>query len=358
MAKRFSGFFIIFFSACMLVMAFFVLGPAYNKVESPTFEAIWTGKWTPEFEKKLNETLPVETPSREFWGSAEYAAFGQGRKGVVLGLDGWLFTDEEYSCLRGAAAAMDENLAYVKTVAKSLKDKNIELVVALVPAKVRVYPEHLGTIKVPSCREDVYTDALRAIGAIEGVKALGLLDVMQNAANKDSLFLKTDTHWTPEGARTAAIMIADAMKDYKFPEMSFKTSIGAESTHDGDLLRYLPGVGDADIGRDRLLAYATAKDAAAQGGDAAADLFGESVPPVTLVGTSYSANLKWNFPGFLQEFLKADVLNMADEGMGPFTVMQKYLASDALKNTPPAVVVWEMPERYLTVKQDYKSSPK
>ena len=68
---------------------------------------------------------------------------------------------------------------------------------------------------------------------------------------------------------------------------------------------------------------------------------------MTLVGTSYSANTNWNFEGFLKEYLETDVLNMADQGLGPLVVMDKYLENDAWKNSPPRLVIWEMPERYL-----------
>ena len=34
------------------------------------------------------------------------------------------------------------------------------------------------------------------------------------------------------------------------------------------------------------------------------------------------------------------------EGEGPFTPMQAYLASDTFQNTPPKLVVWEIPARY------------
>jgi alginate O-acetyltransferase complex protein AlgJ len=78
-------------------------------------------------------------------------------------------------------------------------------------------------------------------------------------------------------------------------------------------------------------------------------LFGDQSFPVALVGTSYSANPQWNFEGFLKEALQTDILNAADEGRGPFETMKDYLEDDSFATNPPDLIVWEIPERYLSV---------
>jgi alginate O-acetyltransferase complex protein AlgJ len=70
---------------------------------------------------------------------------------------------------------------------------------------------------------------------------------------------------------------------------------------------------------------------------------------VALVGTSFSAKSDWNFLGFLQNALAAEVLNFSAEGQGPFAPMQTFLASDTFKNTPPKLVIWEIPVRYTSM---------
>ena len=70
---------------------------------------------------------------------------------------------------------------------------------------------------------------------------------------------------------------------------------------------------------------------------------------MALVGTSYSAGEAWDFAGALREALGADVLQAAQEGEGPFEPMSDYLEDDAFLQTPPRLVVWEIPERYLPV---------
>jgi alginate O-acetyltransferase complex protein AlgJ len=80
-------------------------------------------------------------------------------------------------------------------------------------------------------------------------------------------------------------------------------------------------------------------------------LFDEVTIPVTLVGTSYSAGRPWNFDGALKEVLGADVLNVAAEGQGPLVPMQRYLDSPRFADAPPALVIWEIPERYVVLPQ-------
>jgi len=86
--------------------------------------------------------------------------------------------------------------------------------------------------------------------------------------------------------------------------------------------------------------------------EAGSDLLGDAeTPEVALVGTSYSAQPRWNFHGALQEALQQDVGNYAKEGLGPFAPMFEYLKSADFAQAPPRLVVWEIPERYLVTHQ-------
>ena len=319
-----SGAFFIAFLALTAVMGVLYLRVTLADAETPAVADLLRGTWTPEFEASLDRALPVNTLSRALWGRAEYALFGQGRKGVIAGNDGWLFTDEEFTCPHHYARNLQDNLAVVSATQARLKAAGIKLVVILVPAKARLFPR----IKLPACRTSLYAD-IRAAMKLDNISVADLLTVL-----KPQSFFKTDTHWTPDGARIAAQAAARSMPR---GTQSFLTISGVEKTHEGDLLRYVPGVIFAP---ETFVPYAT--EAATSG-----NLFGDApAPAIVLAGTSYSANADWNFAGFLKQYLKADVLNVAAEGHGPFTVMADYLESDAWKNAPPRFIVWEMPERY------------
>jgi alginate O-acetyltransferase complex protein AlgJ len=100
---------------------------------------------------------------------------------------------------------------------------------------------------------------------------------------------------------------------------------------------------------DQLQLYQTRAADQAGGSDA---LFADSDIPVALVGTSYSANPNWNFAGALRQHLQRDLSNHAEDGQGPVVPMLKYLQSDEFANTPPQLVIWEFPERYLPMAND------
>jgi alginate O-acetyltransferase complex protein AlgJ len=342
---HFSGVFFIGFITASLLMSACYMRPALSEMETPAVRDVVQGKWPPQFEKNLNKTLPVYDPSRNLWGRAEYAMFGQGRKGVVAGTDGWLYTDEEFSCPAQEAGNLGDNIAYIRETAKKLAAADTRVAVIIVPEKARALPQHLGGAILPGCRRDLYERINAALKEAD-IPATDLLADMKAAEAQDALYLKTDTHWAPAGARLAAgsvrRMLDSQLPGLKLSHGSFVTTPGAVISYSGDLTRYVPGIGLSD----RLQNYST--DNSVVVADAGNSLFDDShVPEVTLVGTSYSANPNWNFAGFLKEALQTDILNAADEGEGPFTVMDKYLADDAWKNSPPRLVIWEIPERYL-----------
>jgi alginate O-acetyltransferase complex protein AlgJ len=132
-------------------------------------------------------------------------------------------------------------------------------------------------------------------------------------------------------------------------ELSYSTRVAGRETHKGDLLSYLP-----------LEPYFAAMQPPAeeleqriteQSGEGG-DLFGDSSPQLALVGTSYSANAKWNFPGALRQALGSDLYNYAENGHGPLVPMLRLLAKGEQETAGLRLVLWEVPERYLMMPSD------
>lgn len=305
------------------------------------------GQWTAALERIHDTKLPHRDPATALWGTLSYVLFRQGREGVLIGRDGWLFTAEEFAKPPDFENEIRHKTGLIQHIRDRLAQQDIRLLIVPVPAKARLYPEHLGRYRYPSFWQGRYEAFLKTL-AEEHIPAVDMHSIFQK--NPGNLYWKTDTHWTPQGARLAAQSVAEEVSA-QWPSLNrnkqiFSSVQTEQENHEGDLMRYIPLFSGAkEIAPEVLARIETS--AAAENEDG--DLFGEQFIPVALVGTSYSADARWNFAGFLKETLKADVLNAADPGQGPFATMESYLNSRAFQTTPPKLVIWEIPERYLPV---------
>lgn len=303
------------------------------------------GEQAARYEEAFNEALPFRDAAVAIWGVLEYALFREGREGVVVGRGGWLFTDEEFAFYDEGAAETARKLAYIGEVRDALAERNVALVVALVPDKARVYREFVGRA-LPSYTQGRYEDFRQGLLA-RNIATPNLLGALTSAKAQGQTYLRTDTHWTPVGAEVAAAALAEALRRADVPGLfgsAYTTEITGTEPYRGDLFNFLPlGAlqGRLGPGGEELEGRQTTSEGDGGG------LFGAQTIPVTLVGTSYSADERWNFTGALQAALGADVLNLATEGRGPLPPMREYLESPELQDAPPSVVVWEIPERYL-----------
>lgn len=345
--KRLPGLFMVLVLAVGLLLS--LLNPA--TLEPLRGESLLNGAWAAAYQARFEEKLALREAALTTWGGLSYLLFDEGRKGLLIGGDDWLFSTEEFASFKNAAAQTRSNLEFIEHARDALAARGIDLVVAVVPAKARVYEERLGRYDLPDYTRQRYA-ALRSALLERGLVAPDLLSALLEAKSEEAVFLRTDTHWTPFGAQVAAREVASAVRARPFKgwgETAFTTSSRGVEAYRGDLLAFLPLGYVTDLGPepDRLERFETTAQ-----GNGANDLFGEVTIPVTLVGTSYSADERWNFSGALREALGADVLNVAEEGQGPFLPMARYLASETLRNTVPELVVWELPERYIAVPYD------
>jgi alginate O-acetyltransferase complex protein AlgJ len=303
-------------------------------------KTLLNGARSKALETDLEKAFPIRQAAINVWGSFEFSVFGNGRKGVLVGSDGWFYSSEEFERVKNFDTEITGKLEYVAQVKKTLEQAGAKLAVVLVPAKARVYPEHLGRYSRPKYWDDVYPKFLLGLQA-RGVIAPDLLNAMKSRAE---MFLKTDTHWTPKGARVAAQALAETVKPLlEFQTQTFRQKPGKIESHVGDLLKFIPLASfSVQPTPDKL--ETPIVEGAESGGTG---LFGASKIEVALVGTSYSANAKFNFAGALKLELQTDLLNLALEGKGPITPMREFLKT--LKDNPVKLVIWEIPERFLPV---------
>lgn len=337
-------------AALLLVLAggaaLALINPA--SFSSPGSGGLLDGRWTAAYQKSFEEDLAIRGPAVAAWALLKYRLFAEGNRGVLVGRDGWLFTAEEFE--PWAALALRIDLQAVGEAKETLDRQGVRLLIALVPAKARVYPEQLGRYALPRQVSGRYRDLLARLADL-GIPAPDLLGPLLEGKNRGQVFLRTDTHWTPLGAEVAAEALAPALgkllSQAGSPRARFVTRHGPRREYRGDLLNFIPmGAFDQRMGPrpDSVPESVTSRGEPAETG-----LFEQPVIPVVLVGTSYSAGSLWNLEGALEAAASADVLNVSEQGQGALAPMRKLLAGPVLADVQAKVVVWEIPERYFTL---------
>jgi len=313
------------------------------------------GKLAQTYEKHYDAAFPIKRLGTNLWAALDLYLFNEGRPGVVIGADDWLFSDEEFKPVADARHNIQDNQALVRGVRETLAQHGVQLVMAVLPAKARLYPEHFAERRPAALHERLYQNFRRELRDA-GIVAPELLDPLRRAKANGPVFLRTDTHWTPYGAQVVAGQLATALRPTGLlpePPSAYVTERLPAGAHKGDLTHFLPL--DPLFEEwlpppDPLVRHRT--HLLGGHGTTAEDLFAETRVPVALVGTSYSADQRWNFAGALRQALGSDLLNFAEDGHGPILPMLKLLQSDDFKNSPPRLVIWEFPERYLPMAND------
>jgi len=301
------------------------------------------GKLLRKFETAYDRKFFLREPSIQFWANLQYALFREGASGVVIGRDGWLYTNQEYLIPNNYRQNLRNQAQRIAEIDALLAKHNKQLILAPLPMKLDIYPEHAARAWDPRM-PNVYEDFLAELAARE-IETVPLRELFLNQKQQVPLFFKRDTHWTPEGARLAAQQIAR-----EHPELvgntAFRTHVISEKPLKSDLMNFIkfgPWL-DPELFAEpsTVPVYETLASDAQTSED---DLFGEQSQSIMLVGTSYTKIEDWNFAGFLREALQNDLLTIAVEGRGPFHAMEEFTKSEYLTNTDITQVIWEFPVR-------------
>jgi alginate O-acetyltransferase complex protein AlgJ len=344
-ASKINGIAFILMLAVMLVYSLpAVFSFAKTQSQAKAFELFMSGALLRKFEDYYDKGFFLRDPSIEMWASAQYLLFREGSSGVILGREGWLFTNEEYRLPNAYQQALDSNVAKIAAVEKTLKAHNKRLIVLPLPMKLDVYAEYAA--RTPNSRsQQLYGDFIAQLRS-SSIEAAPLREAFLAQKDQQPLFLKTDTHWTPFGARLAAQELAR-----QHPELigsaAYSSRQVAEKSLPGDLSNYLqfnPGLAPERFTPSPLAVFETLKDNQ-EVSDAA--LFGDSEQPIMLVGSSYTKIDDWNFQGFLKESLKTDLQTTAVEARGPYYAMEQFLQGEQLQDPAITTVIWEFPLRTL-----------
>ncbi|RJF87939.1 cell division protein FtsQ [Oleomonas cavernae] len=309
-----------------------------------TLADVAAGRTTGELSRLLNDDLLAGATLAQAARAIDWLAVGDLGAAVRRGCDGWLFLREELEIHADPAQAMARRADLVARVATQLRARGIGLVIAVAPDKSRIESRHLCGLARPAILDDRLA-GFNALLTARGVETADLAAALRPLDGER--YYRTDTHWNERGARAAAQAIATRLvSSGRAPPRAGEATLtpGAPVERIGDLIR-LAGLGDVPAG------FRPAGDVAAStnivqpslGGD---DLLGDAPgPPVVMIGSSFSRNA--NFIGFLAAALGVPVGDMARDGAGFDGAARAYFANAAFRDTPPAIVIWEIPERVI-----------
>jgi alginate O-acetyltransferase complex protein AlgJ len=315
-----------------------------------TRDAVVHGDVTHKIAKQLSKAwFPAQAANLE--RGVSWLLFHDTGPRVRPGCQGWLFLTDEMRINRHARANADTKARAVIDVQQRLSQRNIQLLVAVVPDKSRIVADQLCGLDRPAelARRAVeWTTTLNQAG----VSAVNLAPMLQPLGA--SAYLRTDTHWSESGSSAAAQTIAQQVQQMRIratPQKTFAIHSDAAALRAGDLVR-LAGIDWLPMSwqptpETVVATQVSAQQEAAKGAsDNLDDLFGDdALPNVALIGTSFSRNS--NFLGFLELALGAPVGSFAKDG-GEFSgAANQYFSNPAFRETPPRLLIWEIPERDL-----------
>ena len=174
------------------------------------------------FEKNLETAFFAETPRKLTQSTLSLSPLKEGNRNVRIGKDGWLFLDNAIESLTGQGPFHDGPFPFqkygnspvdaIKRFADQLDNFGARLILVSIPSKAMIYPEKINhNIKGPIS----HPDAQRLVSELNSLPNLDVLDLTRSLFNlkKDKkVFLKQDTHWTPEAMEEAAKIIANHIK--------------------------------------------------------------------------------------------------------------------------------------------------
>ncbi len=197
--------------------------------------------------EKTIEDAPFTIPPRKALQKLATSILQEGNSKTIIGKGGFLFLRPGVEALTGTGPiqppplgpASDPSLKKahgpapaIKQFAADLKERGIRLLLVPIPIKPTIYPEKIADLTAPLTHPDA-----AAFYADLDIEILDLTDAFIAAKNHRQVYLKQDTHWTPETMQVAAKVVAAELAEFKGDTEYTLTSV--KRSHIGDLVKKL-----------------------------------------------------------------------------------------------------------------------
>lgn len=315
------------------------------------------------FEKNLETAFFAETPRKLTQSTLSLSPLKEGNRNVRIGKDGWLFLDDAIESLTGQGPFHDGPFPFqkggnspvdaIKRFADQLDNFGARLILVSIPSKAMIYPEKINhNIKDPIS----HPDAQRLVNELNSLPNLDVLDLTRSLFNlkKDKkVFLKQDTHWTPEAMEEAAKIIANHIKsmDINIDKVNLNPKQKEGRKAYGDLVEKI-NIWDGAFNQESVIAKPIKGNTRDRNSEII--LLGDSFTNI------YSSNegLGWGNNAGLPEHIASNVgtpIDVISINGGGATEVRKKLAqrrgsSEDMKNKK--VVIWAITCRDLFLSQE------
>jgi alginate O-acetyltransferase complex protein AlgJ len=113
MTRSLRFLYIFLFLAILLVLGLWSLR-SFIGFSTSKETTVLNGHWTKAVETHYDEEFPIKRLGTNLWAALDYKVFNEGRPGVILGKDQWLYTDEEFDAVVNGEQNEADNLAIIK----------------------------------------------------------------------------------------------------------------------------------------------------------------------------------------------------------------------------------------------------
>jgi hypothetical protein len=351
-----SVFFVGAVGAVPIVQAVLQLADGDTPQVLEIFDGVPTQEKLRAFEDTLKEVSFFEQKLRPVYQTLRYTLGRDlGTKALNAG-DGWYFYDPGIRYLiepyyrehPGWDRTTGDPLETIVDFKDQLAARDIRLLLVPVPDKASVYPEHLAE---HLSDQPVHANTLRLATELRarGVEVIDLHSAFATAKQRGGpeLYMKTDTHWTGDGARLAAEVIAKRVID-----LGVQTSTRARYAIEevtvsrfGDVLEMskLPN-------REQLFGRESVRAQRVVDAETRAPYSDDPRSPVLVLGDSFSRVLESDEPGaagwiaHLAHQLQRPVASIVNDG-GASTLVREQLAQRLEILAGKRIVIWELTER-------------
>ncbi len=206
------------------------------------------------FEDKLEKDALFARPPRRALQKGITAVLDAGNRKTTIGRKGWLYFQPALDAMTGYgplksepdSVAKDPNRkpwsgpkGVIERFAGQLEEMGVDLVFVPIPVKPIIYPEALSPAKFDGPAE--HPDAAEFYGQLDALPNVTVVNLAQEFwdLKKDGqVFMKQDTHWTPQAMEFAAKRVAESLGLEK-GEAQFAVGEPEKRSSIGDLVEKL-----------------------------------------------------------------------------------------------------------------------